>query len=104
MAFVLEKEKYVKSVGIDKKTGKEKKIEIVPNYRPIPLSKLALVCDICGYELPITKIKQYAPVNCPRGCQFALQVRVVKNLAHSYWSIKEDNLKIADKFVIKRIK
>ncbi|MFX0022188.1 MAG: hypothetical protein ACFE9S_07665 [Candidatus Hermodarchaeota archaeon] len=97
-------ERYTKKQGVDKKTGKEKQIEIKPNYKPIPLSKLALVCDICGYELSITKIKKYSPIFCPRGCDFALQVRVVGNIAHTHWSDKEDNLKVAEKFIVKRIK
>lgn len=94
----------MKKAGVDEKTKKEKLVEIKPNYKPIPLGKLALVCDMCGYELPITKIKKYSPIFCPNQCGFALQARIVKNIAHTHWSDKEDNLKIADKFSIKRIK
>lgn len=97
-------ERFVKKDGADKKTGKEKKIEIKPNYKCIPLSKLALVCDVCGYELPVLKIKKYSPIFCPNGCEMALQARVIKNLSHIHWSNEAINLKVADKFIIKRIK
>lgn len=94
----------MKKAGVDKKTKKEKIIEVKPNYRRVPLTKLALVCDKCGYELPVLKIKEYSPVFCPKGCEEVLGLRIIGNLSADRWSNSGDNLKVADRFIIKRIK
>jgi len=50
------------------------------------------------------KIKEYSPVFCPKGCGVALQAIIIKNLSSERWNNHASNLKVLDKFTIKRIK
>ena len=96
-------ERYIKKAGKDEKTGKEIVNEIIPNHRPLPLEKVSLVCDICGWQMPITKVKQ-SPILCPRGCNRAVQAIITGNLSSERYSNDAANTQILDKFTIKRIK
>lgn len=93
----------MKKVVKDKKTGQKKTLEIKRNYRAVPLEKLALVCENCGYEKRLLKIKQYSPRFCPF-CGMILQLKLIGRLSHICWSDDLECLKVADKFEIKRIK
>lgn len=96
-------EKPIKKVTKDKKTGKKQTVEIKRNYRCVPLEKLALVCPVCGRERPILKIRGYTPRFCEH-CGVTLQLMLIGNLSHICWSDDLTNLKVAEKFEVKRIK
>ena len=87
-----------------KKERKPKLKEYKHNYREVPLSKVSLVCKICGYELPVMKITTRSPVFCPKGCGMPLSAEVVKNLSNLRFSTSHENLRIADKPIIRRYK
>jgi transposase-like protein len=93
----------MKKVVKDKKSGKKKTVEIKRNYRAVPLEKLALVCEVCGREKPILKLKTYTPRFCEH-CGVTLQLRLTGSLSHICWSDDLTCLKVADKFEVKRIK
>lgn len=92
-----------KKVVRDKKTGKKKFVDIRKNYNSVPLEKLALVCKDCGREKPLLKLKEYTPRFCEH-CGTTLELMLTATLSHICWSDDLTNLKVADKFEVKRLK